>query len=474
MSLPRLRPYQEEQKSHSKEFFKIPGNQYLMVVSPTGTGKTTFFSSMIYDNVMDGCSVLVVVHRIELVDQIIERLNLFGLQVGAIASDYPQNLLLPVQVGMVQSQVQLTQFKPDYIYIDECHHSTAATYKNLFEWFPQAKVIGVTATPVRLDGVGFDDIFQKMINLHNMKYFFDNNYLVPPKHYFCAQIPQDNLRVTAGGDYDIIEAAKYLIENNLIIDIVNSYQRYTMGRKAIVFAANVKHSKETADAFNKVGIPAAHIDGSMEKLIRRRIINDFRSGKLLVLVNFDIISEGFDVPDTEAVILGRRTKSLAYYVQVVGRCLRPDPKNGKRFGIVLDCCGQWLEHGFAGVNYEWNLEGNLKKMLNPLVQKKTHVRKNNEYVPVTVTELLGTELISLDSYLQRLNMFDSFLTKYRPDQAYLAVEEYSDYLFAQNADLTVVEKKYIVNWLDVHGIQLSESFWNSHFNSSVSDPLNLS
>lgn len=465
--MPSLRDYQEEMKYHTHRFFDNPDNNRLMVVSPTGTGKTTYFSSMVADHFQAGEKTLIVVHRIELVDQIVERLKQFSIEAGVIASGYPKQDYLQVQVGMVQGQESLQEFKAERVYIDECHHSTASTYQKIFEWFPNAKKVGVTATPVRLDGKGFDTTYQEMLNLYPISYFFENNYLVPPKHYFCANIPQEALKEKVyHGDYDLAEMAKYMIQNKLIADVVKSYQRYAMGRKAVVFACNIEHSKKVVDEFNNVGIPAAHLDGTIDKEERRKMISDFRKGKILILSNYDIISEGFDVPDIEACILAKRTKSLSTYVQSVGRCLRPDKASGKQYGIILDCSGQWLEHGFAGINYNWTLTGKEDEILEPLIKTRLFRKVKERIEPINKypDELENAELISLGEDLQRLAMFDKFVSQYPAEKMDEAVKEYADYLMIQGFDLSQTEKSYIVNRLDTVGGHLTEHFWSSHFN----------
>lgn len=479
-----LREYQQKMKQATFTFFTNPNNKRLMVVSPTGTGKTTFFSSMVEDHVRCGERVLLTVHRIELVDQIVERLGQFGIASGVIAAGYPEAYEHPVQVGMVQSGERLRNAQPDWIYVDECHHSTAGSYQKLLTMFPESKLVGVTATPVRLDGKGFDDTYQQMINLYPIDYFFSNGFLVPPRHYFCANIKIEDLKETGLGDYDIAAMAKHMMQSKLIANVVESYRKYASGRKAVVFACNVEHSKSLANQFNELGIPAAHLDGQMDKTERKGIIRRYRKGELLVLTNYDIISEGFDVPDIEAVILARRTKSLSNYVQSVGRCLRPDKANGKTHGIVLDCVGQWLEHGFAGINYNWTLSGDLDEIIEPVLKTRLFKREGRKTKAVLELpeELLDVELIQLTEEMKRLASFETFLHKYSSrggrfgetgyqkltnEQVLKALDDYSDFLTLQGIELLHVEQEYLISRLAQYNIILPNAFWNIRFKIAV-------
>lgn len=457
MPIHALRDYQLEYKQQVFQFFSNPENKSVLLVMPTGTGKTTVFSSLTYDWLALGYRTLIAVHRIELVDQIIERLNSFGVSAGVIGGDYELQLDLPVQVGMIQSLPEKMSWRPDYIVIDECHHSVANSYQSLWKLFPLAKIMGVTATPIRLDGRGFSDLYQSMINLYNLKWFIERNYLVKPIHYFCANIPPEHLKIS-GEDYSVALQSKYLNQKKALTDIVQSYMNYCAGRKAVVFAASVQHSKDLVRRFNEMGIPSAHLCGQVPKEERARIVAGFRSGIYLVLVNYDIVSEGFDVPDIEAVILARRSKSLSFYIQCIGRALRTF--NGKDNGYVLDCAGQWLEHGFAGIEYNWSLDMTKQSVIQSITQQKLFLNSGKKFKTLASDpeELLGFNLVAADQELERTGMFEKFLYEHQKDKdtsesALKAFNVYRSWMEWSGHEWTMLEVRYIQNQLRKYNIQ---------------------
>jgi superfamily II DNA or RNA helicase len=419
---------------------------------PTGTGKTTLFSSLVAGWHDEGKRVLLVVHRIELVDQIVERLAQFGVQAGVFASGYPLNLESKVQVGMIQGITSNLSWIPDYVVIDECHHSTADSYTQLWNHFPEVKILGVTATPVRMDGQGFSDLYQRLLNLYKLEYFFQNDHLVRPLHFFCSSINPKYLK-EVNGDYSISEQSKFLIQTNSINNVVQVYQRYSPNKKGIVFAANVRHSKMLVERFNALGIPAAHICGKVPKDERKEIVNKFKKGIYTILCNYDIVSEGFDVPDIDTVLLARRTKSLSTYIQMVGRCLRPDVKNGKKNGYVLDCSGQWLEFGLAGLDFPWELDMKKDIILSAMETQKLFIKGKNgklKSIYEDPTELEGMNLVAADQELQRTSKYESFLYEINPDDKLIsaldaeeAFHTYADWMELVGYKWTPFELKYI-------------------------------
>lgn len=469
---PSLRDYQEHYKSESYNFFKQSSNQYLLLVMPTGTGKTTLFSSMTFDFVKEYHKTFLVVHRIELVDQIVARLADFGIRAGVIAGGYPLALELPVQVGMIQSLSDELNWIPDYVIIDECHHSPAGTYTRIWERFPRAKILGVTATPVRTDNKGFDDLYDTMLNLYPMSWFFERNHLVTPKHYICTNFsPPITTSLSSGIEYDYIEMAKQLRADKQIADVINSYRVYSPGRRAVVFAVNVDHSKDIMTRFNKAGIPADHIDGSLDKNDRKRIIKEFSEGKIKVLCNYDIVSEGFDVPAIETVILARRSKSLSWYMQSVGRCLRP--AEGKANGYVLDCANAWLEFGPAGMDYDWDIRGGDKQILESATKSRLHfINKKNklESLISNPEEIIGADLIEMCNKMKRLAEFEFYVADERKkkDRNFTrAVLKYHAYLQFQGYEMTNYEADYCRIILEQEREYVPQSFWQDLVSTTV-------
>lgn len=336
------------------------------VVLPTGGGKTIIFALM-----SKGCferkkSVLILVHRIELLEQTCEKLRLCGLPHGVIARGVPLTNDY-VQVGMVNTVWNLIKkgkltTPPNLIVTDECHHVPASTYHNIMEWMPEStKSLGFTATPERLDGKGLGDYYETIIIGSTMSDLISDKWLVPYTLYRPELgVSLDPLKVRFG-DYIPKEMADLLNDPKIIGDCVKHYQRYCPNAAAVAFCINIEHALHVAKRFKEAGIPAAHVDGTMDKEERKNRLKEFRDGKLQVLTSCNLISEGFDLPRIEAAILMRPTKSLAMYLQQVGRALRTDKERGKKEAIILDHVGNSHEHLAPDLDRQWSLEGRQKR-----------------------------------------------------------------------------------------------------------------
>ena len=248
-------------------------------------------------------------------------------------------------------------FNPDLIITDENHHSLAATYKKIYRAFLQAKRLGVTATPERLDGSGLKDVNDILIEGVNAQWLMEHDYLSPYDYYAPnIRLPKFHIRQ---GDFDLAEMNGYFRQHlpQIYGDVLAHYRRLADGKQAICYLSGVEVSRQTAALFTESGIPSAHIDGGTPKEERDRLIHAFRTGRIRILCNVDIISEGFDVPDCECVILLRPTKSLTLYIQQSMRCMRYRP--GKR-AVIIDHVNNIHTHGFPDAQRQWLLEGHPK------------------------------------------------------------------------------------------------------------------
>jgi superfamily II DNA or RNA helicase len=458
----QLRPYQH---AGIKRIFEAwdPNRLNLMNVlfqMPTGTGKTTVFSEIVRKAHKKKKKVLIVVHRTELVEQIADRLAQFNVDVGIISANIKTNLEHDVQVATIQTLSRRTYPPADIVIIDECHHSKASTYKRLWEIYPNARFLGVTATPVRINGEGFDDLFDTLIPLGTLSYFFENNYLAPIKHLVCS-IPDLSKVKQKMRDYDIQMLRNVMLDNSLMANLVESYKKYVPGRKTIVFAVDIEHSKEIVQRYNQADIPAVHLDANTPKAERKEILEKFKAGEYLILSNVDIVSEGFDVPDCEAVQLARPTKSLVLYLQQVGRCMRIAP--GKEFGYVLDNAGLWLEHGLSYIDRDWTLEG---KKINKKAKKEQPevIGYDDEGIIREVKkphEAEGLELMEITEELERLLVFESFVrfasaNEHKPISA---VYKYRDYLISKSIEMTEIESAYCTKRMKKVGFSPAKGFW---------------
>ena len=338
------------------------GNRRLVWCMPTGAGKSTVCSRFVKACVKNQKRVLFFVHSKELVQQFALRLSgQFHISSGIIMAGVTPNRSKLVQVASVQTLVRREAPPADVVIIDETHRAKANTYRKVIEQYPDAIIIGLTATPFRGDGKGLSDIFETIVHPVKIGELINKGYLVSTKVF----APKDRVNLegikTVRGDYDQKELFYRFHDEGLVRGVVENYKKHADGTKAIVFNVNIEHSKEVAERFNQEGIPCAHLDGETNKAERDRIVKAFSRGAIQVLCNVGLFTEGFDVPDTETVILNRATKSFGLYVQMVGRGLRPAP--GKEYCIVLDHGDNTIRHGFVE-DYDqvpFSLEGVEKK-----------------------------------------------------------------------------------------------------------------
>lgn len=323
-------------------------------------------SSIINSAINKGNGVFFVAHRIEIVTQTVLTLDRCGIECGVIAAGFTPARGYLVQVAMVGSLGSRAKFyeSPKIIIIDEAHHATAATYRKMLDMFPDAIIIGLTATPERLDGKGLGDVFTALIPGPKVRWLIGNNFLSDYVAYCPPTVEQNDFHVRAG-EFVQAEVLKSVDKPSVTGDAISHYIKHSEGKRCIVFAASVGHSMAVADAYQARGIPAAHVDGDTDRHIRKQAMQDFADGKLMVLTNCNLFSEGVDVPAVNTVQMLRPTASLGMYMQQVGRALRYMP--GKT-ALVLDHVGNIHRHGLPCADREWRLEGreNRRKKMEDL------------------------------------------------------------------------------------------------------------
>lgn len=355
-----LRPYQsaiiEDIRGHLRS-----GRSSVLCVLPTGAGKTVIAAHMISKADAKEKRSWFTCHRVELVRQSVQTLQIAaGLHVGIIAAGFNPNGIARTQVCSIQSLMRRWQKHalPDLIIVDEAAHIAARSWSNLLAAVraakPSIKVIGLTATPQRLDGRGLGQWFEVMVQGPQPSRLMAEGYL---SRYTVFAPSQANLSAvhTVAGDYNRAELDTAMRGCRVTGDAIAEYRAKCDGKRALMFLWSVKASEEMAAAFNAIGIPAAHIDGMTNDFDRARAVCDFGSGKIKVLTNCELICEGFDCPAIDAVFLLRPTQSLAMYLQMIGRGLRPAP--GKDRVLIMDHSGLCLTHGLPDEAREWSLAG---------------------------------------------------------------------------------------------------------------------
>ena len=374
----KLFDYQEDMKERIEKALRL--HRSVMAQMPTGTGKTYLLTAVIDSFVSNNPKekVWIVAHRRELVSQIDETVRKFH----SYSTSNTSSLLSSVKAMSIQwlmRHYDEIEEEPGMIVIDEAHHALAKTYKEMWERFPKAKFLGLTATPCRLNGKGFTDLFDVLVQSWGVPEFISNGRLVT---YDFVSIKSDGVtqrlidslqKRGADGDYQNKEMDMLLNKKPSIERLYRSLEEFGKDRKGIVYAINISHAQKITKLYQEHGVKAIAIDSKTPATERQQDIEAFKKGDIQVLVNVDIFSEGFDCPDVEFVQLARPTLSLAKYLQMVGRGLRV--AKGKKNCVIIDNVGLYRVFGLPSQVWNWNamFEGKLK------VGKRKETPKDREF-----------------------------------------------------------------------------------------------
>lgn len=360
-----LRPYQNGLVEEARLAFG-EGHQRVLLQLPTGGGKTHILSEIARLSALKHLTVLAMAHRIEIVEQISERLTMFGLSPGAIAASIPYSESpTRTYVAMQQTLVKRLQAvpQPGLLIVDEAHHQAAKGYQTIAEAWPETKIIGLTATPCRLDGKPLREHFDKLVCGPTVRELIDMGALADYTYLAPAMDPQviDDLKKVrkTAGDWNRNGLETVVNKRKIIGDVVSHYAQLLNGKPVIAFCVSVNHASEVCKAFTAAGYRASFVHGSMKREERDAIMNAFRSGAISVLVSCDLIGEGYDAPDCAGVLLLRPTASLSLFLQQCGRALRPKSDGSK--AIILDHVGNCYRHGRPCDDREWSLDSKVKQ-----------------------------------------------------------------------------------------------------------------
>ena len=374
----KLFDYQEDMKKRIEKALRL--HRSVMAQMPTGTGKTYLLTavidSFVSNNPME--KVWIVAHRRELVSQIDETVRKFH----SYSASNTSSLLLSVKAMSIQwlmRHYDEIEEEPGMIVIDEAHHALAKTYKEMWKRFPNAKFLGLTATPCRLNGKGFTDLFDVLVQSWSVPEFISKGRLatydfVSIKSDGVTQRLIDSLQKRgADGDYQNKEMDMLLNKKPSIERLYQSLEEFGKDRKGIVYTINISHAQKITKLYQEHGVKAIAIDSKTPATERQQDIEAFKKGDIQVLVNVDIFSEEFDCPDVEFVQLARPTLSLAKYLQMVGRGLRV--AKGKKNCVIIDNVGLYRVFGLPSQVWNWNamFEGKLK------VGKRKETPKDREF-----------------------------------------------------------------------------------------------
>ena len=398
-----LRDYQVDICKRVREAFDT--QRSVMVQMPTGTGKTVVLTSLVIKILKDERSkgrsgrILIVAHRRELIEQIKATIKRMGLNANNHSSLINNQSITVESIQTISRRIDTLDFTPALVVIDEAHHALAKTYKMMWDTWPDAKFLGLTATPCRLNGKGFTDLFNVLVQSWDIPTFIKEKWLAT---YDFVSIKADShtqqligslKKRGADGDYQVKEMDAVLNKRPSIERLYKSFMDYAHNRKGFVYAINIDHARSIADYYQSQGISAVAIDSHTPVKERERLISSFRSGELQVLVNVDIFSEGFDCPDVEFIQLARPTLSLAKYLQMVGRGLRPS--KGKKNCMIIDNVGLYRVFGLPSQIWDWKspFEGRLR-------MKDERLRIKNNQSSIIFNQKIDSEMYLVVSHEQ--------------------------------------------------------------------------
>ena len=389
-----LRDYQIEICEKVNEAFEA--HRSVMMQMPTGTGKTVVLASLVkqYLNRDADCSVLIVAHRIELIEQTGAFLSHFGIDYGVIAGGKWPTAFKRVMVASVQtlSKNLDIDLDPSLVVIDEAHHALAKTYQMLWTAWPEAKFLGLTATPYRMSGDGFTNLFEVLVDSWSVKQFIADGWLSPYDYYSIRPDSEEQQEIDslkkrgADGDFQMKELREKLDVRPSIERLFESFERFAFDKKGIIYAIDITHAEHIAEYYRLQGVNAVAISSKTPTAERQRLLALFKSNNLnrefdtndnggntnnfndgavrhctsyehdsaspiQILVSVDLFSEGFDCPDVEFIQMARPTLSLAKYLQMVGRGLRPC--KGKQCCTIIDNVGLYRTFGLPSVDRDW-------------------------------------------------------------------------------------------------------------------------
>lgn len=343
----QLRSYQTETIDKITNSIQ-QGHHSIIVQQPPRTGKTVIMAEIARRATAKGNRILFIVHRKEIVDQVIKTFSDDGVDISL------------AKIGMVQTITRHVEAlkEPSIIFVDEAHHALSKTYRKILDAFPNALKLLFTATPIRLSGEGFTEIADDLIVGKSIQWLIDNQFLAPLDYYAPNQLNANDLKIKRNGEFDeksIEEAFKPKVYGN----VVATFKQLSATKQAIAYTYNVASAERLANQFIVNGISAKAVSGNTPKDERDQIISAYRNGKIQVITNAELFTEGLDLPNVDTVVMLRPTQSLSLYLQFAMRSM--NPRKGKR-ALIIDHVGNIDRFGPPTADREWSLEGQKKQL----------------------------------------------------------------------------------------------------------------
>ena len=354
---PELRGYQRELIERARAARRA-GHRRILITSATGSGKTVMAAEMVRTAVGNGQRVLIIGHRQELVSQFWVKLQDVGITAGIMRCDDERtDPKAPVQVGTIQTLGRRELPPAELVVVDEAHRAPGDSYTKLLLAYPKSTVLGLTATPCRLDGRPIQEQFDTLVEGAPYSALIDLGAIVAPIVYAPRRVPDLRKVRSVAGDYHEGDLEEVMF--GVVGDVVEEWQKHGAGRSTVVFAVGVDHSRELVARFREAGVRAAHLDGTTPDYERNRLLCQLESGDITGTIQlFGVLCEGWDCPPVKCCVMARPTKSLTLWMQTSGRILRPW---GDLPPVILDHAGNVDRHGLPHEDRTWSLDGVAKR-----------------------------------------------------------------------------------------------------------------
>lgn len=377
----KLRDYQldvarETWRAHER-------GQRVLIRAATGTGKTVVASFYMQQRLRHSrWRMVFMAHRRELIHQTVAKLRAMGMDAGIIMSGYGSRMYEPIQVCSIDTiharrrtrRMELPEAQ--LVIVDEAHRCMGNKYKEVLHEYQArgAKILGLTATPVRSDGQGMGLMFDTMVETPDVSWMIENKFLVPVRYKVGIMPDVSGVKINSDGDYDRRQLEQAVNQKILVGDVVDNWLKFASDRPTMVFASGVQHSQHICQQFQSVGVAAAHIDAHTDPETRANIAHDLESRRLQVVTNAMVYVEGTDIPCVSCIVFAQPSRSVGKYLQQGGRGLRP--AEGKENLLCLDHAGVVMAHGRLEDERVWTLTTGKKGVVENV--RKDKERKDKE------------------------------------------------------------------------------------------------
>lgn len=377
----QLRPHQIEVIEKTRQSI-VDGYKKPLIFAPCSFGKTIVSAEIAKLCVEKGNKILFLVHRRLLAIQTKEKFDEYGLNSSIMMAGMHTNFNVNIMITTIQTYSRrLTLDEPRYnqffhdadiIFCDEAHLGISETYQKIYSYYKDKIIIGLSGSPARGDQRGLGEVFSNIIKSTGIEDLTKKGFLAPIR-YFAAETPDLTGVKTTAGDYNKGELQKKMNKEKLVGDVIENWLRLSKNRPTIIFSTGVKHSINLSEQFIKNGIPSAHLDSRTPHIERMDVLNDFREGRITVVTNCQLFTEGYDADFVSCIGIARPTKSLPLWIQMAGRGQRI--YQGKKDCILLDFGGNIERHGLIEWEREWSLDGKKRAWAKPSEKQTKKVVK---------------------------------------------------------------------------------------------------